>query len=74
MVRSLHIGTSGWSYKDWKGLYYPENLKYTETENRYKFVHLFAWACNFAVRHAFYRPAKALSCTTFGHIPCILAP
>lgn len=23
----LHIGTSGWSYKDWKGLYYPEKMK-----------------------------------------------
>lgn len=30
MIRSLHIGTSGWSYKDWKGLYYPEDLKPTE--------------------------------------------
>ncbi|MGX5818254.1 DUF72 domain-containing protein [Chitinophaga lutea] len=27
---SVHIGTSGWSYKDWKGLYYPEDLKPTE--------------------------------------------
>lgn len=25
--KHLHIGTSGWSYKDWKGLYYPEKLK-----------------------------------------------
>lgn len=23
----LHIGTSGWSYKEWKGLYYPEKAK-----------------------------------------------
>ncbi|RPE13709.1 DUF72 domain-containing protein [Chitinophaga lutea] len=30
MAHSLHIGTSGWSYKDWKGLYYPETLKPTE--------------------------------------------
>jgi uncharacterized protein YecE (DUF72 family) len=22
-----HVGTSGWSYKDWKGLYYPEKMK-----------------------------------------------
>jgi uncharacterized protein YecE (DUF72 family) len=22
-----HIGTSGWSYKHWKGLYYPEKMK-----------------------------------------------
>jgi uncharacterized protein YecE (DUF72 family) len=29
-VKKLHIGTSGWSYKDWKGLYYPEGLKPAE--------------------------------------------
>lgn len=23
----LHIGTSGWSYKEWKGIFYPEKLK-----------------------------------------------
>jgi len=23
----LHIGTSGWSYKHWAGLFYPENIK-----------------------------------------------
>lgn len=27
---SIHIGTSGWSYKHWKQLYYPEDLKETE--------------------------------------------
>lgn len=26
----VYIGTSGWSYKDWKGVYYPEKLKPTE--------------------------------------------
>jgi len=26
----IHIGTSGWSYKHWKGIFYPENLKTTE--------------------------------------------
>lgn len=25
----IHIGTSGWSYKDWKGLFYPKKLKST---------------------------------------------
>lgn len=25
-----HIGTSGWSYKHWKGLYYPEKMKPTD--------------------------------------------
>jgi uncharacterized protein YecE (DUF72 family) len=29
-AKKIHIGTSGWSYKDWKGLYYPEKLKATE--------------------------------------------
>jgi uncharacterized protein YecE (DUF72 family) len=27
---SIHIGTSGWSYKHWKGSYFPENLKEAE--------------------------------------------
>lgn len=26
-VAGLHIGTSGWSYKEWKGIYYPEKVK-----------------------------------------------
>lgn len=26
-VQNLHIGTSGWSYKEWKGAYYPEKLR-----------------------------------------------
>jgi uncharacterized protein YecE (DUF72 family) len=26
---NIHIGTSGWSYKHWKGLFYPEGLKET---------------------------------------------
>lgn len=26
----IYIGTSGWSYKDWKGVYYPEKLKATD--------------------------------------------
>ena len=30
MVPKIHIGTSGWSYKHWKGLFYPQKLKATE--------------------------------------------
>jgi len=30
MLKNIHIGTSGWSYKHWKGLYYPTDLKPTE--------------------------------------------
>jgi uncharacterized protein YecE (DUF72 family) len=26
MPKSFYIGTSGWSYKHWKGLFYPDNL------------------------------------------------
>ncbi|MET7259334.1 DUF72 domain-containing protein [Dyadobacter fermentans] len=25
--RKIHIGTSGWSYKHWKGIFYPETIK-----------------------------------------------
>ncbi|SDH22553.1 Uncharacterized conserved protein YecE, DUF72 family [Dyadobacter soli] len=28
--RKIHIGTSGWSYKHWKGIFYPENVKAAE--------------------------------------------
>jgi len=27
MIEHLHIGTSGWSYKHWSGLFYPEGVK-----------------------------------------------
>lgn len=27
---NVHISTSGWSYKDWKGLYYPDKTKPTD--------------------------------------------
>jgi len=30
MKRKFYVGTSGWSYKGWKGLFYPENIKVTE--------------------------------------------
>src|SRR5690606_13056558 len=29
-MRNIHIGTSGWSYKGWKGKFYPEELKATD--------------------------------------------
>src|SRR5690606_42037822 len=29
-MSEIHIGTSGWSYKDWKGKFYPEKLKATD--------------------------------------------
>ncbi|MBD0353143.1 MAG: DUF72 domain-containing protein, partial [Flavisolibacter sp.] len=31
----LHIGTSGWSYKHWKGLFYPPEVKTTDWFNYY---------------------------------------
>lgn len=30
MKGNIHIGTSGWSYKHWKGIFYPPKLKVTE--------------------------------------------
>ena len=30
MKSHIHIGTSGWSYKHWKGIFYPPKLKATE--------------------------------------------
>jgi len=33
--KKYHIGTSGWSYKDWVGVFYPKNLKSTEWLNYY---------------------------------------
>lgn len=27
MIQNIHIGTSGWSYKHWKDLYYPKEVK-----------------------------------------------
>lgn len=29
-MNEIHIGTSGWSYKGWKGTFYPEKLKTTD--------------------------------------------
>lgn len=29
-MNNIHIGTSGWSYKSWKGEFYPEKLKPTD--------------------------------------------
>lgn len=30
MTQKLHIGTSGWSYKDWNGVFYPQGTKAAE--------------------------------------------
>jgi uncharacterized protein YecE (DUF72 family) len=27
MIERLHVGTSGWSYKHWSGIFYPEDVK-----------------------------------------------
>ena len=50
-TRPLHVGTSGWNYGDWKGIFYPENLRskdylrfyaerFATTEVNYSFYHL----------------------------------
>lgn len=35
MATGIHIGTSGWSYKDWKGLFYPRGLASTKWLQHY---------------------------------------
>ena len=29
-ARSIHVGTSGWTYDDWTGLFYPQNVRGAE--------------------------------------------
>jgi uncharacterized protein YecE (DUF72 family) len=50
MSGKFHIGTSGWSYKDWVEIFYPKNLKTTD------------WLCHYAknfdcteINSSFYR-------------------
>src|SRR5215510_5510894 len=31
----INVGTSGWSYKEWKGIYYPNSLKPSDYLNFY---------------------------------------
>ena len=35
MAAGIHIGTSGWSYKGWKGLFYPQGLPTTKWLQHY---------------------------------------
>jgi uncharacterized protein YecE (DUF72 family) len=35
MATGIHIGTSGWSYKGWKGLFYPQGLPSTKWLRHY---------------------------------------
>ncbi len=50
----LRVGTSGWSYKEWKGSFYPEKIKSTE---------MLAWYAErlgtVEVNNTFYRMPKA---------------
>jgi len=35
MTKNIYIGTSGWTYKDWQGKFYPEKVKGAERLNFY---------------------------------------
>ena len=35
-----HIGCSGWVYKDWRGLFYPRDLKQSQAELQEKILDL----------------------------------
>lgn len=52
---NIHIGTSGWHYKHWKRLFYPDKLKDTEQLNFYA-----QSFCTVEINNSFYRvPATA---------------
>jgi uncharacterized protein YecE (DUF72 family) len=36
MAGKIHIGTSGWSYKHWRGTFYPDDVKVKDHFNYYK--------------------------------------
>jgi uncharacterized protein YecE (DUF72 family) len=38
MGTNIHIGTSGWSYKHWRGMFYPQTLPSSEWLDHYKTV------------------------------------
>lgn len=35
MQKKIHIGTSGWSYKHWRGTFYPQEIKIKDHFNYY---------------------------------------
>ncbi len=54
MMDKVHIGTSGWSYKDWKDIFYPPKLKSTE------YLSFFAQHFNITeINTSFYRLPKS---------------
>ena len=62
---NLYIGTSGFSYKEWKGSFYPEDLRPQEML-RYYAEHLTAVEIN----NTFYRmPSEKLLVGWAGQVP-----
>jgi len=51
--KNFHIGTSGWCYKDWPGIFYPKNLKTTNWLSYYANI----FSCT-EINSSFYRLPK----------------
>ena len=60
--RKVHIGTSGWSYKDWIGIFYPKNLKATEWLSHYSKT----FDCT-EINSSFYRLPQKQTVTNWGN-------
>jgi uncharacterized protein YecE (DUF72 family) len=61
----VYVGTSGWSYKEWKGSFYPPKLPAKQMLQHY--------SCRFSaveVNNSFYRtPSEAVLATWAGEVP-----
>ena len=58
MAAQLHIGTSGWSYPDWEGIFYPPGAKKSFNRLSYYAEHFDTVEIN----TSFYRPPKREYC------------
>ena len=61
----LHIGTSGYSYKEWKGIFYPEKISPTEMLHFYS-ERLGAVEINNTFYHM---PTESVLCSWAGQVP-----
>ncbi|MCL4217828.1 MAG: DUF72 domain-containing protein [Candidatus Hydrogenedentes bacterium] len=58
---SIHIGTAGWSYEDWKGIVYPPDMPGTT----HPLELLSQWFDVVEVNSTFYRPPSARNCASW---------
>ena len=51
----IHIGTAGWSYKDWEGIFYPSGMQHKKTHPLEYLAHFFDTT---EINTSFYGPLK----------------